>query len=702
VSPLKTVVTGAALVVLAQPVLEAQPATPRTRIATSPAFSARQLTAHPTASWITNGGNIFNQRYSPLARLNRDNVKDLKALWRTSMGTGATPSNSGQAQILYYEGTLYVINGANDVFALDVDTGAILWTYRGNPDSRAGVPMGRSSRGVTMGEGKIFAGLNDARLVALDQRTGEVAWSVEAERWQDGFSITSAPLYYDGLVVTGFSGGEMASRGKVKAFSAKDGKLVWTFNTIPGPGEPGHETWPQDSDAWKFGGAPVWQTPAADPELGLVYFSTGNPGPDMHGGVRAGDNLFSVSIVAVEARTGKYRWHFQQVRHDIWDYDSPNPVVLFDAPVNGAMRKGLVQVSKTGWAYILDRVTGEPLIGIEDRPVPQEPRQRTAATQPYPIGDAIVPQEIDIPPELSSVLPDGAALVNGGKIFTPFWTDPIAVKPGTMGGANWPPSSYDPETHLLYVCASDRINSFVVQENLPTPAANQVYMGGRFTQAAADDRGIFAALDVTTNKLAWRQQWREICYSGSVVTAGGLVFVGRNDGRLTALDKANGKLLWEFMTDAGVNTTVTTFEWNGDQRVVVHAGGGVFAGATRGDGIWMFSLNGTMKSLPVGGAGPGGGPGGPGGPGGRPPAVAARPIDVERGRQLYAEACVACHGEAGDGGHGGGPTLVAGLPLETIVAVAAAGRNTMPAFGRSYSEADLEDVASYIADVLAK
>ena len=701
-SPLKTVVTGAALVVLAQPVLDAQPAAPRTRIATSPAFSAGQLTAHPTASWITNGGNVFNQRYSPLARLNRDNVKDLKALWRTGMGTGAAPSNSGQAQILHYEGTLYVINGANDVFALDVDTGAILWTYRGNPDPRAGVPMGRSSRGVTMGEGKIFAGLNDARLVALDQRTGEVAWSVEAERWQDGFSITSAPLYYDGLVVTGFSGGEMASRGKVKAFSAKDGKLVWTFNTIPGPGEPGHETWPQDSDAWKFGGAPVWQTPAADPELGLVYFSTGNPGPDMHGGVRAGDNLFSVSIVAVEARTGQYRWHFQQVRHDIWDYDSPNPVVLFDAPVNGAMRKGLVQVSKTGWAYILDRVTGEPLIGIEDRPVPQEPRQRTAATQPYPIGDAVVPQEIDIPPELSSVLPDGAALVNGGKIFTPFWTEPIAVKPGTMGGANWPPSSYDPETHLLYVCASDRINSFVVQENLPTPAANQVYMGGRFTQAAADDRGIFAALDVTTNKLAWRQQWREICYSGSVVTAGGLVFVGRNDGRLTALDKANGKLLWEFMTDAGVNTTVTTFEWNGDQRVVVHAGGGVFAGATRGDGIWMFSLSGTMKSLPVGGAGPGGGPGGPGGPGGRPPAAAAQPIDVERGRQVYAEACVACHGEAGDGGHGGGPTLVAGLPLETIVAVAAAGRNTMPAFGRSYSEADLKDVASYIADVLAK
>jgi alcohol dehydrogenase (cytochrome c) len=334
--------------------------------------------------------------------------------------------------------------------------------------------------------------------------------------------------------------------------------------------------------------------------------------------------------------------------------------------------------------------------------VPQEPRQATAATQPYPVGDALVPQSIDIPPEGVHVQDDGS-LVNGGRIFTPFWTEPIAVKPGTMGGANWPPSSYDPSTHWLYVCASDRINSFVVQEELPEPAPNQVAMGGRFTQAAADDRGIFTALDLTTNRIAWQQQWREICYSGSVVTAGGLVFVGRSDGRLTALDKANGRLLWEFMTDAGVNTTVTTFEWNGEQRVVVHAGGGVFAGATRGDGIWMFALRGTMKSLPVGGAAAGGGGAGLGGPGGRPAAAAvARPVDVEHGRGLYREACVACHGEGGEGGHGGGPTLIAGLPLETILAVASSGRNTMPAFGRAYSEADLRDVASYIVEVLAK
>jgi alcohol dehydrogenase (cytochrome c) len=686
---------SAAAMVLAAAVLH-EPLAAEREIERAPAFRTRDLTALPRTNWVANGGNVFNQRYSPLTLLDRGNVKDLRALWRTSMGSGALPSNSGQAQILHYEGVLYVINGANDVFALDVDTGKILWTYRGNPEAKAGVPMGRTSRGVAMGEGKIFVGLIDARLVALDMRTGTVAWEIAADRWQDGFSITSAPLYYDGMVITGFSGGELASRGRVKAFGAKDGRLLWTFNTVPGPGEFGHDTWPQDGDAWQYGGAPVWQTPAVDPELGLVYFSTGNPGPDLHGGVRPGDNLFSVSIVAVEAKTGKYRWHFQQVHHDIWDYDSPNPVVLFDAPYGGVVRKGLVQVSKTGWAYILDRETGKPLVGIEERAVMQEPRQATAATQPFPRGDAIVPQSIDIPPEGASIVPGGATVINDGKIFTPFWTEPIALKPGTMGGANWPPSSYDPETQLLYVCATDRINSFNVQPELNEPVANETYMGGRFVQAQADDRGIFAALDVTTNRLKWRQQWREICYSGSVVTAGGLVFVGRSDGRLTALDKADGALLWEFMTDAGVNTTVTTFEWQGDQRVVVHAGGGVFAGAVRGDGIWMFSLRGTMKSLPL--AAPVLGPAfanrGQAAP--EPP----RPVNVEHGRALYAEACVACHGEAGDGGHGGGPTLLT-LPPESIAAVAGAGRNSMPAFARTYTAADLADVAAYVTTVLA-
>ena len=186
-------------------------------------------------------------------------------------------------------------------------------------------------------------------------------------------------------MITGFAGGDRGVRGRVKAFDAKDGKLVWTFYTIPGPGEPGHDTWPQDNDVWKYGGAPVWQTPAVDPELGLIYFSTGNPGPDYNGAVRAGDNLFPSSIVALDAKTGKYRWHFQQVHHDIWDYDAAESRRAVRRATTAAARaKAIAEVGKTGWVYILDRTTGKPLVGIDEQPVPQEPRQATAATQPYP------------------------------------------------------------------------------------------------------------------------------------------------------------------------------------------------------------------------------------------------------------------------------------------------------------------------------
>jgi alcohol dehydrogenase (cytochrome c) len=216
------------------------------------------------------------------------------------------------------------------------------------------------------------------------------------------------------------------------------------------------------------------------------------------------------------------------------------------------------------------------------------------------VGDAIVPQEVTIVPEGARLVPGTGELPNHGRIFTPFWTEPVTVKPAPIGGANWPPSSYDPEANLLYVCASDRTATFWLHPKLEDPEPNKVYMGGMFGGANVDDSGVLAALDVRTNKLRWRQQWREICYSGSVVTAGGLLFVGRADGRLTALDKSTGAKLWEFLTDAGVNTTVTTFEHKGQQYVVVHAGGGVFANGKRGDGIWMFSLDGKIESLSVG------------------------------------------------------------------------------------------------------
>jgi len=285
------------------------------RSAKAPAFSAAALSAPPTDGWFTNGGNLANQRYSPLASINRTNVAGLKPKWRTSLnGSGTASKYSGQAQALAYGGVIYVVTGADDVFALDAESGAILWTYEARLDEHIdAVCCGWLSRGVGLGDGRVYVGQLDGKLVALDQRTGTVAWSTQAERWEDGFTITAAPLYYDGLVITGFAGGDRATRSRLKAFDAKSGKLRWTFYTIPGPGERGHDSWPQDTEAWKYGGAAIWQTPAVDPQLGLVYFSTGNPGSYMNGAARAGDNLFANSIVALDVRTGKYRWHFQEV-----------------------------------------------------------------------------------------------------------------------------------------------------------------------------------------------------------------------------------------------------------------------------------------------------------------------------------------------------------------------------------------------------
>jgi alcohol dehydrogenase (cytochrome c) len=556
----------------------------------SSAFSGSELAASPKTNWLKNGGNLFNQNYSPLTQINRETVASVKGVWRTHLnGSGIAAKYSGEAQPVVHEGTIYIVTGADDVFALNVKTGAILWTYKASlPDNITTVCCGWTSRGVAIGDGRVYVGQLDGRLVALDQRTGEPAWSIQAERWQNGYTITAAPLYYNGMVIVGFSGAENGTRGRVKAFDANDGHLIWTFYTVPGPGEIGHDTWPQNTEAWLHGGASVWQTPAVDPELGLIYFTTGNPGPDFNGRIRAGDNLFATSMLAIEAATGKYRWHFQQIHHDLWDYDGPSPVVLFDVMINGRLRKAAAEPNKAGWVYILDRTNGKPLIGIDETPVPQEPRQATSKTQPIPKGDAFVPQSVDIAPE-------DYTLVNQGRIFTPFWKEPLVAKPGARGGANWPPSSYDPATNILYVCATDAANVFRGgEENQQITPEGQRYLGSAFGGAPLPAAGIFAALDMKTNRLVWQQRWRDSCYSGSVATAGGLVFTGRNDGRLTALNSATGKRLWEFQTGAGMNSPVSIFEYEGDEYVVAYSAGSLFAGTAHGDSVWLFSTKGTL------------------------------------------------------------------------------------------------------------
>lgn len=636
--------------------------------------STSALLQPPTASWLTNGGNLYNQRYSPLKQITTNNVNKLKGVWRARLnGSGVGPPFSGEAQPIVHNGVIYVITGADDVFAISVETGEFLWEYISGLDPAIStVCCSWTSRGVALGEDKIFVGRLDGQLVALDIESGSEAWRVQAERWQDGFTITSAPLYYDGKIITGFSGAEYGVRGRVKAFDAADGTLLWTFYTVPAPGEFGSDSWPQDSDAWERGGATVWQTPAVDPELGLLYFSTSNPAPAFNGAHRAGDNLFSVSMVAIEVETGTYRWHFQQVHHDIWDYDASSPVVLFDVDIDGRQRKAIAEAGKSGWVYILDRVTGEPLIGIEERPVPQEPRQRTAATQPVPHGDAFVPQVMEMPIY-------GYPFVNQGKIFTPFWKEVIPIRPSSFGGTTWAPSSYDPRRKSMFICGTDLIGLFTggVDDGIKPP---EFFDGGEFI-FDSHRMGVFAAIDVTTNRLLWRHRWEDFCYSGSAATGGDLIFTGKNDGRFVALDSRDGSVLWEFQTGAGVNAPPTVFEYKGEQYVVIYAAGALFTNSAPGDNVWLFSLSGTLNDVAPGSSGK---------------TNIAADADPIKGAETYSRYCSQCHGNNGEGGHGGGPALKGELDPEKVMSVIARGNKQMPGFGSMLTYDQLKQVVAYV------
>jgi quinohemoprotein ethanol dehydrogenase len=649
-------------------------------------WSPKALTALPATAWRTNGGNLFNQRYSPLQQIDRSNVATLKAEWSIHLNSGAASKNSGEAQPLVADGVAYVVSGDDDVFAIELASGKLLWTYQARLDPGITTACcSWTSRGVGLSGDTVFVGQLDGKLVALDRKSGKPRWAIQAEQWQQGYTITAAPLYYDGLVIIGFAGGEMGVRGRIKAFNASDGALKWTFYTIPGPGEFGHDTWSNANELWQHGGAAIWQTPAVDPELGLLYFSTGNAGPDENGHVRPGDNLFTSSIIALDVKTGKYKWHFQEVHHDLWDYDASNPVILFDIEKDGVPRKGIAQAGKTGWVYILDRLTGEPLVGIAEKPVPQRSENATAATQPYPVGDAFVPHEV-------SIAPEGFKLVNQGRIFTPYWTEPVVIAPGIGGGANWPPSAIDPTKGVMYICGQDKPFVFKADDiGAERPKPGGLYTGGSYLGFPLQTMGVFAAVDLRTNKLVWQKHWKETCNSGVTVTAGGLVFVGRNDGRLTALNSDDGEILWQFQTGAGMNAPVTMFERDGKEYVLAYSAGSGHEPTPHGDGLWLFSLNGKLdQALP---------PGANAAPG---KAAATGAANLKDGKSAYISICTSCHGDDGKGGHGGGISLANAKAPDFVLAILNGGRNKMPALAASLTPEQLRDITAYVTQTLAK
>lgn len=706
-------------------------------IAMAPAFTSAELGEEAGANWITNGGGTSNDRYSTLSEINTENVKELKGDWMTKIGQNATAAKfSAEGQALEYEGTIYISDGANDVFAIDAANGHRLWTYEPHlpPDPLGEVLCcGWDSRGVAIGEGMVYVSQLNGAQVALSQETGKVVWSTNVVKPGSGFSITSAPLYYNGMVYVGGSGGEYGVRGRLSALNAKTGKIEWRFYTTPSPKEPGGNTWPNNG-SYKHGGASIWNTPTVNPETGMLYFSTSNASPWI-GAQRAGDNLFTASIVALNAETGEYKWAYQQVHHDLWDFDSPSPTVLFKGEMNGEMREGVGEPSKTGWLYLVDQKTGKPIYPIPEVKVPQDPSQKTSATQPEPTIPPFSP--IEATPEAVERAEEAVAgdkpvpKIVGSKIFTPQSSDPTQINLGAnsaVGGDNWPPSSFDPKEDMYFVCSQSGALGLVVPPEEQKYKEGETYIGSDTIVATGfDTTGYLTAYDMATGKIAWQNKFKsESCYSGTVTTAGGIVFVGHNDGDLVAYNVENGEELWHFQTGAGANTTATVFENEGEEKVAIYAGGNSLAATAHGENFWVFSLKGTLKEAAgleaeeegtehageesaeekeggeeTGEAEESGGKKVEGE--GKEEAAAGgggATADAAAGEEVFAENCSVCHGASGHGGNGG-PDLRT-MPLAKTQAGAEKqvtnGGGGMPAFKGTLSEEEISNVAAYVSE----
>ncbi len=528
----------------------------------------------------TIGGNLANQRYSALTGIKKDNIAKLGGAWSVHLEDGKSPG-SMQGTPVVVDGVMYIASGAGNVFAIDAATGAIKWKRES--------ALAGTYRGVAVAQGKVFFGQRDNTLVALDQKTGAVSWTTRLADAARG--TTSAPaMYHDGLVYIGVGGGEGGVRGQFGAYDAATGREVWKFWTLPGPGELGHDTW--EGDSWKYGGGPVWTHPAIDPDLRMVYVPVGNAAPDNDGTARGGDNLFTVSIVALDLKTGAYRWHFQEVHHDVWDYDNSAAPLLADITYRGSRRKVLMHGGKTGFLYILDRTNGKPLVGIEERQVPQEPRMKTARTQPFPLGDSFVPTC----PEPGSVAPGSQS----SCIFGAYWTDPVIMTPGTLGGLSWAPMTFSPQTGLVYIPGSVINSGFTLRRQVWDEAGQHfkpLDEGVGFFRPPGEPRaGTLTAIDPATNKIVWQKRTKFPMGTGSglLSTASGLMFHGESDGNLVAYDMANGEIVWRFQTGSGADAPVATYEVNGEQYVSILAGGNSFQLSKRGDTLWAFKLRGTI------------------------------------------------------------------------------------------------------------
>lgn len=483
-------------------------------------------------NWLTYSRNYQGHRYSPLGEITAANVSGLKVKW-------ALQFNSGPSEVspIAVDGILYV-TGANTAAALDARTGRTLWTWkRPIPSDYQNIGFPRTSRGPAVLDDKLFVATLDGYLVALDLKSGIERWTTKVAEYKSGYSMTMAPLAITGKVVVGVSGGETGIRGFVDAYDAKTGNQAWRFWTIPGPGEAGHETWTGDS--WKTGGGATWVTGTYDPDLKLVYWGVGNPGPDWNGDVRPGDNLYTCSLVALDADTGRLRWHFQFTPHDTHDWDATHVPVLFDGEIGGRQRKLVAIANRNAFYYVLDRSTGEFLAG---RPYSKQTWARGLDAKGRPIP-----------------APDSEPTEKGALIW-----------PNLNGATIWFSPSYNPQTDLMYVAVRE-IGAVYFKRDAEYKVG-AFYAGGGENELPADDSsGAIRALDARTGEMRWEFKLHSPAGASVLSTAGGLVFSGEDEGNFYALDARTGKPLWDFQTGGPINSNPVSFTVGGHQYVAISA-----------------------------------------------------------------------------------------------------------------------------------
>jgi alcohol dehydrogenase (cytochrome c) len=487
--------------------------------------------------WITFGGSYTNQRHSPLTQITPANVKSLVPQWTFQTGT----LGNFETTPLLRDNVLYVTGPQNVAWALDARTGRQIWRYRRELPTDLTACCGLVNRGFAMLGDKLFMVTLDAHLLALDMRTGAIVWDATLEQYKNGYAATIAPIVVKDKVIVGVAGGEFGIRGFIDAYDAQTGKRAWRFYTVPGPGEPGNETWAGDS--WKTGGASVWVTGAYDPELNLLYYGIGNPGPDYHSESRLGDNLYSASIVALDADTGKLRWHYQFTPHDVHDWDATEVPILADLTIAEQPRKVVMFANRNGFYYTLDRTDGKIILA---KPFVQTTWAREIGRDGRP------------------VLEPGHTPDENGEITCPDIT----------GGTNFWPPSFDPSTRTFFVNAREACMTFYAWK--PDYKPGDRFTGGagqRYTSANMPFYGALRAIDPATGERKWEFKYLRPSTSGLLTTASGLIFTGDNDGNVLALDSRTGALLWRYQMGANLHgTSAITYMVDGRQHVLVPAG----------------------------------------------------------------------------------------------------------------------------------